>query len=55
MKYYEIVEYGNWLEDAKHGRYSRYAIGDEESAWVDHDNETVVSGPDEDEYDEIEE
>lgn len=43
--YFTVVANGEWLEDRYHGRFSRFAINEEESVWVDHDNEEIVSDP----------
>lgn len=43
--YDEITENGIWLEDSRHGQYSRYATEGEESTWVCHDCECVDADP----------
>lgn len=53
--YEEIIEQGIWLEDRKHGQYSRYATEGEESTWVCHNCESVEVDPYEDfcDFDEL--
>ncbi|SMF94411.1 hypothetical protein SAMN02949497_1726 [Methylomagnum ishizawai] len=42
--YQLVISYGIWLEN--HGAFARYAIGNEESVWVNHDLE-IIQDPDE--------
>jgi len=42
--YHAVISYGIWLE--AYGAFARYAIGNEESVWVNHDLETIQD-PDE--------
>ena len=47
LDYEDLTENGLWLEESHKGRFTRYAIGLEESAWVDHLTCEVINDPDE--------
>ncbi len=51
LSYEQVTEQGEWLEDRRGGRFSRYALGVDEagdsiSVWVDHDTETLADPDD---------